>query len=168
MEIWVKAIDWPEYEVSSYGNVRRIVQTKTKTYTRQLTPSKTKNGYMMVALCRVSGKKYYTVHRLVYESFNGKQDGLDICHNDGSRTNNRLENLRSDTRAGNMSDIIKHGSHIRGERCGTNKYKEEKIFNFKSELKNGMNVRQASKKHGIPCPTGYGIAKNITWKWLVV
>jgi hypothetical protein len=167
-EIWVPAIDWPQYEVSSLGNVRRIVKTTHKNYKRPLKPYKTKNGYEMVALSLPTKKKYYLVHRLVYESFHGKQENLDVCHNDGSRTNNVLENLRSDTRKGNMADILKHDTHIRGERCGTNKYKTEKIIAFKQDIKNGINVRQASIKHNIPCPTGYGIANGTTWKWLTV
>ena len=167
-EVWITAIDWLEYEVSSLGNVRRIVKTTHKNYKRLLKPSNTKNGYKLVSLSSPTKKKYYLVHRLVYESFNGKQEHLDVCHNDGSRTNNALENLRSDTRKGNMADIVKHNTHIRGERCGTNKYKTEQIIEFKKDLKNGMNVRQASIKHNIPCPTGYGIANNVTWKWLTI
>jgi hypothetical protein len=168
MEIWVAAIRWPEYQVSSLGNVRRVVKTTNKNYLRPLKLYKTKNGYMMVALCRPNQKKYFLVHRLMYESFFGEQKGLDICHNDGCRTNNIIENLRSDTRAGNMKDVVAHGTHIRGERCGTNKHSVNTILSFKKDIKNGLNVRQASIKNNLPCATGYGIANNLTWKWLIV
>jgi hypothetical protein len=167
-EQWIEAIGWPEYEVSSFGNVRRIVKKKSGTYVRPVTPWMTKKGYMVVALSRAPIKKYFLVHRLIYESFHGPQNNLDVCHNDGKKTNNNLQNLRSDTRAGNMADTVKHGTHIRGERCGTNKYTTEKIRAFKLDLKSGVKVAQACKKHEILFSTGYGISKNVTWKWLDV
>ena len=101
MEQWIEAVGWPEYEVSSFGNVRRIVKTKSKIYTRPVVPWEKKNGYMTVVLSCYPFRKYFLVHRLVFESFNGPKEGLDICHNDGTRTNNKLDNLRADTRSGN-------------------------------------------------------------------
>jgi len=163
-EIWVPAIDWPQYKVSSLGNLRRIY----KNHKRPLKAHKSKNGYMNVTFSSPQKTKCVHVHRVVYESFNGKQLGLDICHNDGIKTNNCLSNLRADTRAGNMADVYKHDTHIRGERCGMNKYPTEKILAFKQELKTGISIRQAAIKHNIPCPTGYAIASKRIWSWLEV
>lgn len=38
-------------------------------------------------------------------------DGMEGCHNDGDPHNNRLDNLRWDTRANNARDAIRHGTH---------------------------------------------------------
>lgn len=53
------------------------------------------------------------VHRLVLESFVGPcPEGWECCHNDGDPTNNRLENLRWDTRSNNGHDRVRHGNHL--------------------------------------------------------
>lgn len=51
-----------------------------------LNPTKSSNGYMVVR-----GKG---LHRLVWETFNGKiKEGCEIHHIDGNKENNSLENL---------------------------------------------------------------------------
>jgi hypothetical protein len=39
-----------------------------------------------------------------------RPDGMQVCHNNGLRTDNRLSNLRYDTASGNMRDRILHGT----------------------------------------------------------
>lgn len=52
------------------------------------------------------------VHRLVLLAFVGPApEGMEGCHNDGDATNNRLDNLRWDTRSANNYDRVKHGRH---------------------------------------------------------
>lgn len=49
------------------------------------------------------------VHRLILEAFKGPcPEGLECCHNDGDAGNNRLENLRWDTRESNLADKARH------------------------------------------------------------
>lgn len=165
-EKWIKAIGFPEYEVSNLGKVRRLKKSFGTRPLKELKPWDTKTGYKMVVLSTPEKRKYFLVHRLVFQSFNGSCDGLDVCHNNGVRADNRLENLRSDTRKGNMSDIYKHDTHIRGERCGTNKYKTEQIVSFKQDLADGMSVAGASRKNQILTRTGYNIKEKRTWAWL--
>ena len=58
----------------------------------------------------IGGTKY--IHRLVLEAFVGPcPEGMETCHNNGVRTDNRLENLRWDTSSANNDDIVKHGRH---------------------------------------------------------
>jgi len=166
IEQWISAIGFPEYEVSSLGNVRRIKKSFGTRPFRQLNPWVMKNGYQQVALSTPEKKKFFLVHRLVFESFNGLCTGLDVCHNNGIRVDNRLENLRFDTRKGNMSDIYKHDTHIRGERCGTNKYKTEQIVAFRKDLENGMSVASAARKNQIHRSTAHGIKNKQSWAWL--
>lgn len=166
IEQWISAFEFPEYEVSSLGNVRRVKKSFGTRPFKKVNPWNSKNGYQMVVLSTPEKRKYFLVHRLVFQSFNGSCDGLDVCHNNGIRTDNRLENLRSDTRKGNMSDIYKHDTHIRGERCGTNKYKTEQIISFKQDLANGMSVASAARKNQILTRTAYNIKEKRTWAWL--
>jgi len=165
-ETWISAFNFPEYEVSDFGNVRRIKKSFGTRPMKKVNPWVGKNGYQMVVLSSPEKRKYFLVHRLVYQSFKGSCDGLDVCHNNGIRIDNRLENLRSDTRKGNMSDIYKHDTHIRGERCGTNKYKTEQIILFRQDLANGMTVADAARKNNIHKQTAYNIKNKLIWAWL--
>ncbi len=68
----------------------------------------------------------FRVHRLVLEAFVGlRPDGLECCHEDGDKTNNRLGNLRWDTKLANAADKKRHGtgagSRLRGEENGNAK-----------------------------------------------
>jgi hypothetical protein len=52
------------------------------------------------------------VHTLVLEAFVGPcLPGMECCHRDGNPANNRLDNLRWDTRAANRRDMLRHGTH---------------------------------------------------------
>ena len=69
------------------------------------------HGYHVIYL-RKNNKKYCKkIHRLVLEAFIGLcPEDMECCHNNGIRTNNRLENLRWDTRSNNIKDAIRHGT----------------------------------------------------------
>lgn len=162
--------DIPEYEgiyqISNFGNIKRIKKGMGASFNKQIKPWVASNGYCMVGLSNNCKVKTFTVHRLVYKAFVSDPLGLDVCHNNGNRTDNKLSNLRADTRKGNMSDIYKHNTHIRGERCGTSKYTERFILEFRKNLKNFTSIRQAAFFYNIPYPTAHGIAKRKTWGWL--
>lgn len=68
-------------------------------------------GYLTVGLRRDGRTHRFHVHRLVLMAFVGPGDGLDGCHNNGDRMDNRLENLRWGTRADNIRDQVRHGTH---------------------------------------------------------
>jgi len=52
----------------------------------------------------------YSIHRLVYETFNGPiPDGMKIDHIDGDRSNNALSNLRLVTQSDNMKAAMENG-----------------------------------------------------------
>lgn len=58
------------------------------------------------------GRRQYTrlVHRLVLEAFVGpRPEGMECCHNNGDPADNRLKNLRWDTRSANNKDKVRHG-----------------------------------------------------------
>lgn len=59
-----------------------------------LKPKLTRNGYYRVALCKNSIRKFYLVHRLVFEAFNSTiPEGLQVNHKNEIKTDNRLSNL---------------------------------------------------------------------------
>lgn len=93
-EEW-RAIDGANYEVSSYGRVRnqssgRILQPWVGD----------KAGHLRVDL---HGQRPY-VHQLVASAFLAHSPG-EVCHSDNDPTNNRVENLRYDSRSANVRDL---------------------------------------------------------------
>lgn len=62
-EVWKKLVDFSNYEISSFGNVRNIKTNYT------LTPS-IKSGYLNMSLTNNNGdRKSVRIHRLVALSF---------------------------------------------------------------------------------------------------
>ncbi len=51
-------------------------------------------------------------HRAVLLAFVGPcPEGMEACHNNGDPLDNRVENLRWDTRSNNTLDKVAHGTH---------------------------------------------------------
>lgn len=102
-EIWKTHAVYTEYEISTFGNVRR---KKTQ---HIMTPSINGRGYSVVHL-RVGveneGGKYLRVHRLVAETFLGGAPGpeYECDHIDRNRQNNYVGNLRWATHLENQAN----------------------------------------------------------------
>jgi hypothetical protein len=100
MESWRK-IDDCEYEVSDWGNVRRVGSA------RNLKACDDSIGRFSVCLCKNGIPKKYTVHRLVATAFLENPENLpQVDHIDRNPQNNRLENLRWCSRSQNCCNRI--------------------------------------------------------------
>ena len=123
------------YEISNFGRVRtipRFVNTKgggkRQVKARIRIPSLL-NGYQAVNLSFKGAAKMRAIHVMVLESFCGPRPGhnYDACHSDGTRHNNRLDNLRWGTKVENAADAILHDVKPRGMRCGTSKLNDDLV-----------------------------------------
>lgn len=86
-EIWKEIDGYPNYKVSSMGNVKNYKSG------RILKPT-AKDGYLSVALYNANGRKYFFVHRLVACAFiPNPSDYPEVNHKDEIRSNNCLSNL---------------------------------------------------------------------------
>lgn len=112
-EQWAPVPDFPGYSVSSFGEVRGSRGWLLK-------PWVDRKGYQKVSLYREGRRANFLVSRLVLLSFVGPGDGLDACHNNGDQADNRLSNLRWDTRAENIRDQLRHGTHVNGRKTHCN------------------------------------------------
>lgn len=99
-EIWKPVLDYIGlYEVSNLGRVRSLKFGKV----RILKPVKTKDGYLRVGLWKDGNQKWFLVHRLVWEAFNGEiPEGMEVNHINEIKTDNRYpENLNLLTHTAN-------------------------------------------------------------------
>lgn len=112
-ERWLPVIGFEGlYEVSDLGRVRSLKRSG-----RILRPGVNSSGYMVAGLSKNGIRTSVYVHALVLDAFRGPRPcGHDSCHENNSRTDNRLDNLRWDTRRQNMLDKIKHGTHQTGSK----------------------------------------------------
>lgn len=107
------------YDVSDVGRVRScsrvVVGRNGRPLTvnqRILTGTVNEHGYVRVSLCRGNARFTRGVHQLVLLAFAGPApDGHEACHNNGDPGDNRLINLRWDTRSSNMLDRTTHGTN---------------------------------------------------------
>jgi len=105
-EVWKDIPEHKGYKASNMGRIKSMLFGRV----RVLKPRIKSNGYVTYNL---GGKsRDLGAHRLVLMAFVGMPlKGIQACHNDNNPSNNKLDNLRWDTKSGNMSDKTKHGTH---------------------------------------------------------
>ena len=85
-EIWRLVNNYPNYEVSNFGRVRRIVG-------KILKPIKKRKGYLVVTMY-ANGRKQVGISRLVAGAFLGtRPNGYEINHKNGNKEKNDRYNL---------------------------------------------------------------------------
>jgi hypothetical protein len=125
-------------------------------------------GYLVVRLYNKKSKTF-DVHKLMGLTFLGMtKDGQQICHNNGIRTDCRLENLRIDTASNNQKDRVLHGTTNRGSNHTSSIYSESLIKEIKIKLKNGIRPPALSKEYQISENYIRNIKNGYKWKWVEV
>lgn len=118
-EEWREIPGWEGfYAVSTLGRVKglpRTIQHRGRLIRipeRIMKQHVNAGGYLNVWLSRDGRGRRVMVHRIALLAFVGPPpEGTEGCHNDGVCTNNKLSNLRWDTRSANQRDLVAHGNH---------------------------------------------------------
>lgn len=105
------------YEVSDLGRVRSMDREVKCGYGRIrvsigkiLKPGTDVHGRLFVNLSKENKAKPIKIHRLVALAFIGERPtGYQVCHINGNSNDNRLINLKYDTRSENMNDMYRYG-----------------------------------------------------------
>ena len=167
-----------QYEVSDCGRVRSLDRTiacvgrwgkkEVRSYKGQILKSGIgSHGCPVVSLCKSESK---LVHRLMLEAFVGPcPDGMESCHNNGIRSDCRLENIRWDTISANQMDKVGHGTSNRGERQGNSKLTEWDIRWIKRFQEHGFATQSyLAEIFNVSMPTMSDIKSGRRWGWLEV
>lgn len=116
---WLSLLDFPDYEISNSGRVRRLTRGGRRYPAGyELKAKRHKGGYDCYSLIDARGdSKTMLGHRLVALAFLGDAptDVHEVAHNDGVRTNNNVTNLRWATPQENQADRKLHGTHVSGD-----------------------------------------------------
>lgn len=173
VEIWKPVLDWEGlYEVSSLGRVRSVPRVRDYPDGRPrmlggrvLSLSKT-NGYSRILLVdRCVRRKLGSVHVLVLEAFGERRPpGMQCCHNDGNKGNNRADNLRWGTPRENLEDSVKHGTFPRGEATGTSLLDAQKVRAIRRLRAEGISGKVLAEQFGVNTRTISAVATRVSWK----
>ena len=121
------------YGVTSFGRVFNLL---TK---RELKQYQNNCGYYRVCLCLKYNSKFLLVHQLVLNAFTENvNNSKEINHIDGSKWNNKLDNLEYTTRSKNMLHGFGHGIII--SKKGSERY------NHKLKESDVMYIKQSDEK----------------------
>lgn len=130
------------------------------------------HGYMYVTLCRGGKRITKLIHRLVLETYVGPcPKNMETCHNNGIRIDNRLKNLRWDTRSNNQYDAVRHGTHTGLKRKGTqhplSKLTESQVILIFNAYHDGVYTqKELADMFGINRNTVSDIIHKRTWRHL--
>ena len=150
-EEWRQFPGWEDrYEISSLGRVRnipRIVNRGPGTYSLPVKIRKLWKGsigYPTITLAKEGRFHSIFVHRAVCEAFHGPcpSPAHEVAHYDGTRTNNRADNLRWATRSENRDDQRRHGTLVNGHRNGRAKFTLEQVAEIRAS---GESVRELAR-----------------------
>jgi hypothetical protein len=160
---------FPGYQITTDGRVWSEPKTTSHKKGKWLKPCIT-NGYVYAGLYQ-NGKCFdRRVHRLVLETYVGPcPKGMEACHNNGDRRDNRLENLRWGTRSANIYDAVKHGTHVnnQGEKNSQAKLTEDQVRLIYASYHNGLHtIKELTDYFNVSEGCIWGIVRKVNWKHL--
>lgn len=173
MERW-RAIPGYEgiYEVSDLGRVKSLSRpTPMRNGIRVIRERilkfqlGSKVGYPTVVIYKRGVAQTVTIHRLVMLAFVGPApDGMEVCHGNGDPLDNRLENLRYDTRRANRADGLRLGEIPLGSSRPRAKLTEKKVSTMRMAVAAGLSQRDAAAQFGVHPMTVGKILRRERWK----
>jgi hypothetical protein len=167
-ETW-KVSNWLEddYEISSYGRVRRLTPGQGTWVGRIRKLVLQPDGYLRIHLsCHGKKHLYIGVHQLVAEAFLGPcPPGKEVNHKDGNKKNNFYKNLEYMTAKENKQHAVRMGLAPVGEDHYFSKLTVEKVKAIRRAVfKEGkMHSDKIAKDFGISKATIRDVCKR-SWR----
>ncbi len=170
-ESWRSVVGFPGYEVSDLGRIRsfnlRGYGTRLAVEPHPIRERRNNCGYPTVPLCARGVKSAAFVHRLVLTAFVGPcPDGMEGCHDNGDRTDNRATNLRWDTRRNNHADKAAHGTRQTGERHGRAVLTDAQVTEIRRRRAAGETIVALGRAFGTAHSNISRVCLNRTWNHL--
>lgn len=170
---WRPIPDFSTYEISEFGDVRRLVAGITRSKGHVHLPYVNVDGYLAQCLCSdADERENVLVHRIVALTFIGEppEEAMEVAHRNGSKLYNHWSNLRWATRLENHDDRHLHGTNVKGIRNGNAKIEEADVHFIRREYRaikargSGRKVTELEDAFGICRGQVISIAKGKSWK----
>ncbi len=167
------------YRVSSFGRI--LSMARTVSHNKGRGKRNFKKDKLMKATLSVSrlGYRRYTLNlrgkgrregitpaSAVLTAFVGpRPENMDACHApDPDTSNNRLENLRWDTRKGNSADQEMHGTKLYGQSQNSTKLTDQKVSEIRQKYAaGGRSMQSLCDEYGITLGTIHPLIRRRTW-----
>lgn len=171
------AVTMGELEIDSEGRVWRIAARRADRWSgatrvipcaRRRAEHRTTLGYLMVRTM-IDGKRHCALaHRLVYRHFMGPiRAGLTINHRNGSKSDNRPENLEPATHSEQQVHalrVLKVGrTDQRGERNAMARLTEAQVSEIRSRRARGEKLKAIAADFGVTDRAVSKIARGQRW-----
>ncbi len=150
-------LGYPKYRVGDDGSVWSCCNNRHgigRWKRKKLTDGR---DHLVVGLWNEGKTRVFLVHHLVLFAFIGPQpQEMECCHNDGDFANNKLDNLRWDTRKSNQADRIRHGTTVVGRVGNSCKLSRDEVDHIRKLYRWGIcTVRQLASRYSVTMPTIY-------------
>ena len=165
IEEWKTIPDYPNYEVSSLGRVRRIAKSSKggNTHLGKILGVKEPQGYLSVRLYKGDDYRNYLhikIHRLVLLTFVGPcPEGFVCNHKDFVRDNNELSNLEWIPEVKNNSICSRNGISKKPNRSENDVLEMRELISSKQ-----MSTKEAAHKYNLHISTVRKIINRRIWK----
>ncbi len=93
--------------------------------------------------------------------------GSEACHENGNRTDDRLCNLRWDTRKANASDRVRHGTQIHGERHKLAKLDRGQVREIRLDRAAGRCYRDIATRFQVSKTLVFRVCRGLAWRRVV-
>lgn len=158
------------HEVSDLGRVRsleRLDSLGRRQRARVLTNARMTGRYLRIRLRDRDVRFERSLHVMVLEAFVGPRPvDHEGCHNNGDSRDNRLVNLRWDTRSANILDKRAHGTMVRGTRQHASRLDEASAALVRTLCAAGVGSDFLSVSFGVSSRTIDAIRHGETWSWV--
>lgn len=144
--MWKDCVKCDKYEISTYGEIRR--KATGKILQQKLDKSNTLSVHL--SLGKRDKSDYYSVHRLVAETFLPNPDNLPwVVHKDGNLLNNQVSNLKWTSSKWNNTMIA-------GANAPNSKLSDEQVTYCRNVYKprdKNYGLTSLAKKFNVACST---------------
>lgn len=133
---------------------------------KQIRGSKNAKGYLCTTIvCDDGVRRRAYLHRLVLSAFFGNaSNGMECCHNNGKRDDNRLSNLRWGTTLDNARDRKCHGTERLGESHPSHKLTERDVREIRQRVTRGERVCVVARDYSVRYDAVWQAATRRSWR----
>jgi hypothetical protein len=169
-EMWKPIVGYENYyEVSNFGQVKRIAPAMGTTKNKILKSWPDKEGRPTITLCVNRKIKKFRVSKLVCLTWHGPQPTPkhQAAHWDGDCTNNEESNIRWATQLENEQDKIRHGRYNhapKGSNSINSKLREEYIPIIYKLSSFGFSCKRIAILFDVEQTAIRSVIKGKTWK----